>query len=522
MPPLLVDLLLFIENLPGAAYIRDPDGRFTYVNGMCAQLLGRRADQVIGRKLDQLFPPEIAAGYLESDLRALRVRQQVEAIEEFHAPQGLRAFLSIKFPMLDADGNVATIGGISIDITARVREEQRLARLHGTLSKVNAVVVRVRRRDELFQEACRAAVETGGFRMSWIGLADAARAQVEPVASCGDELGYLDEVRRALAASAEERHLTGWSIQSLSWDAGLAAETVRRGQVIVCEDIAVDPRIAYRQAALGRGYRSLVALPLTLQDEVIGMMMLFADEARSFEENEMVLLRTMASDISFGLEYLETTQRLTSLAWYDVLTGLANRQLFVDRLAQMLASDSDTDQGVSLLLFDLQRFHEINRRAGRSAADHVLQAFAARLRAVFGSTGAVSRIGGDQFAVAVRALRPSVLAALGSDRWDGALTAPVEVNGVTLRPAFKLGIAAAAAADRATAEQLLLDAEAALREAKTSTAAYAHYSPALGALAAKRLQLESVCASPTSARSSRCTTCRRSTCVRASWSASRL
>jgi diguanylate cyclase (GGDEF)-like protein/PAS domain S-box-containing protein len=484
---------LFMQNLPGAAYIRDIDGRFTYVNGVCAQLLGRSADQLIGQKLDQLFPSEIAAGYLENDQRALRVRQQIEAIEELHEPEGRRTFLSIKFPMVDGDGGAATVGGISIDITARVCEERRLARLallHAMLSSVNAALVRVKKRDELFQEACRAAVETGGFRMAWIGVADAAGAQVQPVASCGDELGYLDEVRRALAVAGEERHLTGWSMQSLSWDSGLAAETVRQGRVIVCEDIANDPRIVHRQAALDRGYRSLVALPLTLRDEVVGMMMLFADEARAYGDSELVLLRTMASDVSFGLAYLDATRQLTSLAWYDVLTGLPNRQLFVDRLTQLLASEGDAAREISVLLFDLQRFHEINQRVGRSAADTVLKAFAARLKTVFATTGTVSRIGGDQFAVAVRGLRPSVLATLGSDRWDGALTGSVEVADATLRPAFRLGIAASAADGATTAEKLLLDAEAALREAKTSVTTYAHYSAALGALTAERLQLE--------------------------------
>jgi diguanylate cyclase (GGDEF)-like protein/PAS domain S-box-containing protein len=483
---------LFMQNLPGAAYIRDPDGRFSYVNGACAQLLDRSVEQVVGQKLDQLFPPEVAAGYLENDLRALQVRQQIEAIEQLHTPEGVRSFLSIKFPMLDADGKAAMVGGISIDITERVREERRLARLarlHAMLGAVNAAVVRVKKRDALFDEACRAAVETGGYRMSWIGLADAARAQVEPVASRGDEHGYLDDVRRALSASDEERHLTGWSVQSLSWDSGLAAETVRRGQVIVCEDIAIDDRIAYRKAALDRGYRSLVALPLTLKDEVVGMMMLFAAEARAYDENELLLLRTMASDISFGLAYLDATLQLSSLAWYDVLTGLANRQLFVDRLWQMLAADGTPGKGVSLLLFDLGRFHDVNRRVGRDAADQVLKAFATRLKSVFGSTGTVSRIGGDQFAVAVRSLRPTVLAGLGSDRWDGTLTAPVDVEGITFRPTFRLGIAAAPARG-GNAEQLLLDAEAALREAKASGTVCVHYSPTLGALAAERLQLE--------------------------------
>ena len=366
----------------------------------------------------------------------------------------------------------------------------RLAPLLAMLSAVSAAVVGVQDRDTLFQEVCRAAVEAGGFRMAWVGLADVGRNKVDPIASYGDDAGYLDEVGRTLSTTVEERHLTGWSVQFVSWDTGLAAETVRSAQVTVCDDIELDPRVNFRREALARGYRSLVALPLTQQDETIGMLMLFASEPGPYADDDLLLLRTMASNISFGLAYLHATQRLTSAASYDVLTGLANRQLLVNHLSQMLTDDKTAQRGVSLLLFDLRRFHDINKRVGRGRADQVLMVFATRLTAVFGSTGIVSRIGGDQFAVVVRDLRPSLLATLGSERWEGTLTAPVSIDGVAVPTRFKLGIATAPV-DGDNAERLLMSAEAALRQAKASAGDYAHHSPALSALASHRLQLES-------------------------------
>lgn len=483
---------LFMDNLPGAAYIKDLDGRFTYLNEACGRLLGRSAQQVIGRRLGEILPAGVAAASIESDQRALEIRQPVEAIEEVSTLEGPRTLLSVKFPLLNATGETTMIGGISMDMTKRVLEERRLARLgrlHSMLGAINAAVVRAPSRDALFRAVCHAAVEAGGFRMAWVGLADLGHTKVDPVASYGHEAGYLDEVGRALAVTTEERQLTGWSVEFMQWDSGLAAEAVRRGQVILSEDIAQDPRVVFRQAALDRGYRSLVALPLTLQNETIGMVMLFADAPSAYDQDELLLLTTMGSDISFGLEYLHATQRLVSTGWYDLLTGLANRQLFIDRLSQMLADDKTAQRGVHVLLFDLRRFHEINKRVGRSGADHVLEAFASRLTAVFGRVGTVSRIGGDRFAVAVRELRPSLLATLGTERWDGTLTAAVSFDGVAVPTPFKLGIATAPA-DGDKAEQLLLNAEAALRVAKESGESYAHHSPELSALASHRLQLE--------------------------------
>ena len=72
---------------------------------------------------------DVAAPYTENDQRAFRVRQAIEAIEQACTPEGLRTYLSIKFPINDADGTTTTIGSISIDITKRVLDEQRMARL---------------------------------------------------------------------------------------------------------------------------------------------------------------------------------------------------------------------------------------------------------------------------------------------------------------------------------------------------------------------------------------------------------
>ena len=68
--------------------------------------------------------------------------------------------------------------GIFRDITERKEAEDRIThlnRVYAVLSGINTLIVRVRDRDELFREACRIAVEEGGFRMAWIGIVDRER-----------------------------------------------------------------------------------------------------------------------------------------------------------------------------------------------------------------------------------------------------------------------------------------------------------------------------------------------------------
>ncbi len=108
---------LFMEHMPGAVYMKDLDGRYTYVNRVAQRVIGRPAAQIVGQTPHQLFPPDVADVLVANDERALKVRQPVEAIEEADTPNGRRVFLSTKFPVIGADGLPMMVGGFSVDIT---------------------------------------------------------------------------------------------------------------------------------------------------------------------------------------------------------------------------------------------------------------------------------------------------------------------------------------------------------------------------------------------------------------------
>ena len=484
---------LFMEHLPGAVYMKDLDGRFTYVNTIAERMIGRPAGDILGHTLWQLYPADVAAVLTENDQRALNVRQPVEMVEQVMTPDGLRTFLSVKFPVLDVDRLPVMVGGFSLDITQRTLEQrqiERLSRMHAVLSGINGAILRVEDRDALLEDACRIAVEAGGFRMAWVGLAEPGRNKVTPVAWYGADNGYLDEVGRLLGASDEERHLTGWSVHIGSWDLGVAAESARESELIVCEDIATDPRVVFKQPALVRGFHSLVAVPLKVQGRSIGTMTLFAGASRVYEADELGLLGALSDSISLALEHLHKAQQLAFVSWYDTLTGLPNRALFIDRLSQMLREDVDAGRGVCLLLFDLKRFRDVNETLGRDGGDQALKIFANRLASVFGRAASVGRIVGDQFAVAVGDMNIPAIATLGDDRWDGSLVTPMLVDGTEVRVSFKLGISAAPA-DGDSAEMLLRRAESALQRAKETGEVCVFYSPRVDSLATQRQRMES-------------------------------
>jgi len=108
---------VFMEHMPGAVYMKDLDGRFTFVNSVARRVIGLSASQIIGKTLHQLYPSDVADQLAANDQRALQVRQPIEALERVDTPSGPRVFRSVKFPIIGIDGHATMTGGFSVDLS---------------------------------------------------------------------------------------------------------------------------------------------------------------------------------------------------------------------------------------------------------------------------------------------------------------------------------------------------------------------------------------------------------------------
>lgn len=165
-------------------------------------------------------------------------------------------------------------------------------RLYRLLSQVNQTIVRVRDRQQLFDEICRIAVEDGGFRLVWIGLIDQEEKIIRPVSWAGYEDGYVQNIFV--------------STQNIPEGRGPAGITVATGNYVVSVDIERDPRmLPWKDAALKRGYRSLADFPLVTNGKIIGVILFYSSEVNYFDQEEIQLLQGLSKDISFALEVME-------------------------------------------------------------------------------------------------------------------------------------------------------------------------------------------------------------------------
>jgi diguanylate cyclase (GGDEF)-like protein len=367
-----------------------------------------------------------------------------------------------------------------LDLREGERRIKRLNRVYAVLSGINALIVRARDRDELFREACRIAVEHGQFKAASIGIIDREAMEVRPAASAGAVEGLLAALRPRLSLRGDEPE-----------GQGVVARAIREKKAVVVNDVEHDSRILRTGECIERGIHSMVILPLLVAGEAVGVLALFADERDFFDdEEEMKLLTELGDDISFALDHIEQEKRLNHLAYYDELTGLANRTLFAERVAQYVRSADSGGQKLAVLHLDLERFKSINDSLGRPAGDALLRQVAQWLTHNVGDSNLVARLGADHFAVVLpEARQEGDVARLLEKSMEAFLKHPFRLNDGVFRIAARVGVAIFPG-DGANADTLLKNAEAALKKAKAGGDRYLFYTQKMTETVAARLTLE--------------------------------
>lgn len=381
----------------------------------------------------------------------------------------------------NAQGKAIRAVGTCQDMTERKQSElkiERLNRVNAVLSQINALTVRVHDRDELFREACRIAVDVGGFRMGMIAMVDQVNGKIVPIATAGKEEALLQAMRNVLA-SDEKAPTT------------MAAKAIRDKSAIVSNDVANDPRAVLREDYARSGVRSLAVLPLIVADEGVGILALYAAEMDFFHEEEMKLLMGLANDVAFAIDHIQKEARLTYLAYYDATTGLANRALFLERLQDMLLSSQSGSWGCAVFVLDIVRFRIINDTFGQKAGDDLLKQIAERLvQAGGGEAIRFARLGADRFVIfASDMVNAEQVAPYVQQRLSATFSRPFRVRYNDLRISVKVGIALSPG-DGDDAETLLRNAEVALKKAKAAGEPYLFFNRTMIERVAERLSLE--------------------------------
>ncbi|MDO9106305.1 MAG: EAL domain-containing protein [Methylovulum sp.] len=471
------------ENIGDAFFLLDADdSRMLYVSPAYETVWGRSCESLYQNPQSWLeaVHPDDQASTNKTYWKALVAGEADFQFRIVRQDGSIRWIEMKSYPVRDNNGSLVRIAGLAKDITERKAAEARIAylnRVYAMLSSINMLIVRVHDRGELFRDACRIAVEVGGFRMAMVIVMDSELKQAISVASAGVDVGLLTAVENILSSSEKVK-------------ISMVMRAFREKIAVVSNDSQNDPKVLLGEKYAELGISSMAILPLLVADEAVGVLMLYANEIAFFREEEMTLLTELAGDIAFAIDHIAKRERLDYLAYYDELTGLANRRLFLERVAQYMSSAISGEHKLAVLLIDLERFKNINDSLGQLGGDELLKQVAVWLTRNTGESNLIARMGADHFAVVLPKVTKEVdVVRLIEKTITTFLVHRFHLHAAVFRIAIKMGVTLFPD-DGASADTLLRNAEAALKKAKKSGERYLFYTQKMTETMAHKLSLE--------------------------------
>ncbi len=466
-----------IDQSNDAIEIIDPEtGRYLDVNEKGCKELGYDREEILNLAVFDIDPMIDEPGFLDKVKELKKARTLTW--EGFHKRKDGTAFpveVNIKYVSLDKDYIVSVVRDIT---ERRIKDEKimRLNRVYKVLSGINTLIVRVKERRELFRNACQIAVKEGHFCLAWIGGPSGHDGSLSTWAWAGQEVELPLHVPGSCDDKDPDRH-------------GPVIQAMHEKKPVIINSITGHDAAWMKDASM-HGYRSAVALPLIVAGEVEGVIALYASMPDFFDNEEMKLLNELAGDVSFALHYIAQREKVDYLASYDPLTGLPNRTLFIEHLDSVLGRAGMSRKNVALLVCDLKQFHNINNVYGPGVGDQMLQETARRLRNLTADPVNIGRMTGDLFVMILHDVRDaSGIPHMLENSFFPALNEPFLINDNEIQINFSAGLAIYPA-DGVDAGTLYRNAEAALKNAKTSNSQYLFYRSDMMEGVAEKLSFE--------------------------------
>jgi len=249
------------------------------------------------------------AGLHENLAFPITVRGEISGIADFFGPEAREP----EPELLEVFAAIGTQIGQFLERRDQQHKIARLNRIHAVLSSINSAIIRHRDRQELLKEACRIALEHGGFGIAWIGMLDPKTLEVIPAAWAGIDSEWITQSRNTVR-------------DDIPLGQGFVGRAIREKRAVFSNDIATEPSQggARRKEAIRRGYRSMIVLPLVVEGAAVGNFTLFAKEPNFFNEAELKLLIDLAGDISFALDNIARQQKLEKLSRIRMVSSEIN------------------------------------------------------------------------------------------------------------------------------------------------------------------------------------------------------
>jgi diguanylate cyclase (GGDEF)-like protein len=332
-------------------------------------------------------------------------------------------------PLRDEKQRIVALEGIGRDMTQRRLTEQSS-------------------RDEATQQA--AVAELGRRALSDLGL-EAVLSQAVGIVGATLETEFASVLELVPGGrSFVLRAATGWPDDLIGTFTlpnapdSHAGYAIAIGRPVVIGDFATETRLSRPRVLEEAGVMSGISVVIGDPAAPYGTLNAHSSAPRKYDDEDVRFLASVATVLAAAVDRHRTEETLRHRALHDPLTGLPNRTLLLDHLAQALDRSARQGTNVALLFLDVDHFKQVNDRFGHEIGDRLLHAIADRLRRRARRIDTVARLGGDEFAVVCEDSATTTDAVVATRRLAEAFLDPIEVPGLSAATTATLGTSAAA------------------------------------------------------------------------------
>jgi len=457
-----------------------------------AQDANQRFIDFSGRSLNssaQATEPFVGKTHWEAGLRHLSEsdRQAHQAVLDARLPfhdleirdngaDGQEFWVSVSGrPTYDEAGNFTGYHGIGKDITQRKQAEQFIYE-HAIQQSLIAA----------FSEQALACVDI-----------DSLLAQVVAVVTEGLSASFSQVLQLAPDGSTltlkagkgwGEEWMNRWSIAPTP---GTQARCVLDATMpLLFDDLAHDVRFTPSEILTAHGIASGVEVAIGGRDELFGILGVYSCEKLRFSVDGAYFVQSVANILETTVLRKRTDEKLLYLAQFDTVTGLPNRNLFLDRLMQLVTQSRRNNWLAGVMFVDLDRFKAVNDTFGHHIGDKLLKLVSRRLQDCVRPGDTVARLGSDEFGIALFQLAKADDANLVANKVIVAMESPFDLDGHETFMTASIGISLFPV-DGEDQDVLLKNADTAMYRAKElGRNTYQFYLPKMNERAAEHLLLE--------------------------------
>ncbi|MFZ1979883.1 MAG: PAS domain S-box protein [Smithella sp.] len=286
-----------VEHSSDIIAILTLEGIVTYINPAIERVLGYKVEERIGANTLEVINPDDLQ-YLADNVIILFTDTNAPVVQFEvrlrHKDGSWRTFEAVGSNLVHNNVVEAVIVNYR-DITERKRAEVEIAGVNRALrmlSDTNQALIHITDEATLLNEVCQIIVEVGGYHMAWVSFSEQDEAEtVRPAAHAEFDSGYIESANVTWADNERRR--------------GPSGTAIRTGLPCMARNIPEDPAFApWHEAAIQRGYKSIIALPLISESQALGVLEIYSVDTDAFDTNEVEILKELAGDLAFGIAAL--------------------------------------------------------------------------------------------------------------------------------------------------------------------------------------------------------------------------